>query len=166
MLKWLKEQLGIEKPRTAHPKSMAERLEGLIIPVELIRKSYEVDMDVAEAGHKILLATEVLIKASLKKQQAAIEASELLLDQQGVTSGIIDTQYYRSLDVETIIINFRKWLLGDDLTIAWVLENAIVPAFASAFAKQTESRQRKLFNGLRVAVNVLQKLDGILLEPQ
>lgn len=166
ILKWLKELLGIEKPRTVQPKSIMERLEGLIPPIEKIRDSYQVDQDVAEAGHRAMLAVEQMILATLREQQQNIKVQELLLDQQEVTSGIIDVMHYKTLDAETIIINLREWLLGDDLTIGWILENAIVPAFGSAFAKQEPERQRALFAGLRVAVTALQKLDGMLVEPK
>jgi hypothetical protein len=148
-----------------------ERLEDLIPPVGLIRDSHGVDQRVAEVAHTAMLAVDALVKeigelvkVTLKEQSTAIEASELLLDQQAITGDIIDVQYYKSLDAETIITNLREWLLKDDVTIAWMLENVMIPAFTLAFAKQSESRQRKLFSGLRVAVNYLQKLDGVLLE--
>lgn len=165
-LNWLKELLGIEKPKTAHPKSIVERLEGLIIPVELIQKSYKVDREVADAGHQILLATEKLIKASLKKQQDAIEASELLLDQQDATGDIIDIQVDKAANVETIVRNFRIFLTEDELTITWILENIIDPAlFGTSFGKVESERQRELFNSLRTTVNSLQKEHGMLAEP-
>lgn len=165
-LKWLKELLGIENPRTPHSKSIVERLEGLIIPVELIQKSYKVDREVADAGHQILLATEKLIKASLKKQQDAIEASELLLDQQDATGDIIDTQVYRAADVKTLVWNFKIFLTEDEQTITWILENVIEPAvFAAAFGNLEPGWQRQLFNSLRTTVNSLQKEHGMLVEP-
>lgn len=167
ILKWLKEMLGLEKPETARPKSIIERLEGLIIPVDLIQKSYKVDREVADAGHQILLATEKLIKASLKKQQDAIQASELLLDQQGATSDIIDTQVYRVADVKTLVWNFKIFLTEDEATITWILEHIIEPAlFGASFANLEPGWQRKLFNSLRTTVNSLQKEHGMLVEPR
>lgn len=172
-LRQLSELLGIENPKTSHPKSIMERLEGLIPPVEVIRDSYKVDRSIAEAGREAMLAVEKLMKEvdrlvskTLAQQKQSIEAQDLLIEQQEITGDIIDVQYYKSLDAETIINNLREWLLGDDLTITWMLENVLIPTFATAFAKQTAARQRKLFSGLRVAVNVLQKLDGVLAEPQ
>lgn len=165
-MNWIRRIYKQWTKETRSDKSIVERLEGLIIPVDIIQRRYKVERDVADAGHQILLATERLIKASLKKQQEAIEASEQLLGKQEETATIIDFQVAKQLDAETIIINFREWLLGDDITIAWMLENALIPAFTTAFSKQSESRQRKLFAGLRRAVNALQKLDGILLQPR
>lgn len=176
-IKWLKSLIGTPeyegKPTYPPEKSIMERLEGLIPPVDKIRDSYNVDRRIAEAAHKAMLSVEELvketselIKETLREQKKAIDAQELLLDQQEVTAGIIDVQYYKSIDAETIIQNLREWMFGDPRTIAWFLENVLIPAFTNAFAQQTAARQRKLFNGLRVAVNVLQKLDGILLEPQ
>jgi hypothetical protein len=168
--KWLKTiKLWTRKPKS---KSIMERLEDLIPPVGKIRDSYGVDQRVAEAAHTAMLSVDALVKeigvlvnATIEKQGEAIEASGLLLEQQVLTGAEIDVQYYKSLDAETIITNLREWLLKDDVTIAWMLENVMIPAFTLAFAKQSESRQRKLFSGLRVAVNYLQKLDGVLLEP-
>jgi len=161
----LKEMLGLEKPRTAQPKSIMERLEGLIPPVEKIRDSYKVDQQVAEAGHRAMVAVEEMILATLIEQRQSIRVQELLIEQQVATGDIIDVQHYKALDAETIINNLREWLLGDDLTIAWMLENGLVPAFGRAFARQTPERQRTLFAELRVAVNSLQKIDGMLAEP-
>lgn len=172
-LKWLKEQLGIEKPKTAEPQSIMERLEGLIPDIGKIKEAYKVDTSIAEAGREALLAVDKLLKETekaltkaLAKQQQAIEVSDLQIEQQAITSKEIDIQYYKSLDAETIIMNLREWMFGDPKTIAWFLEHVLIPAWANGFAQQSEARQRKLFNGLRVAVNVLQKLDGILLEPE
>ncbi len=170
ILKWFK-KLPILK--VSRPQSIMERLEGLIPDLGEIKAAYKVDTNIAEAGREALLAVDHLLKETeralakaMERQQQAIEVSDLQLEQQAITGSIIDVQYYKSLDAETIIMNLREWLLGDDLTIAWMLENVLIPAFTSAFAKQSEARQRKLFSGLRVAINVLQKLDGVLLEPE
>lgn len=168
-LNWLKSALGVEGTldRSTHPKSIMERLEGLIPPVELIQKSYKVDTEVAEAGHQIMLAAEKLMVATLKKQQKAIEASELLLDQQEATAGIIDTQVNKQFNAETIIQNFKIFLTEDELTIQWILEHIIKPSlFSGAFGKLEEGKQRELFNALRTTVNKLQKKDGMLAEPR
>lgn len=171
-LKWLKEQLGIEKPKTAHPKSIVERLEGLVPNVELIRNSYKVDTSIAEAGREAMLAVEKLLKETeraltkaISSQQQAMDVQDLQTEQQEITANIIEVQFHKQLDAETIANNLREWLLGDDITIAWLLENCLIPAFGLAFAKQDPERQRKLFAGLRVAANALQKLDGILMGP-
>lgn len=176
VIKWLKTFIGVriedDMPLTIPPKSIMERLENLLPDVDSIRNSYKVDTSIAEAAREAMLAVERLLKETeralakaMSSQQTAIKAQDLLSDQQEVTGAIIEFQHYKKLDAETIIINLREWLLGDDLTISWMLENVLIPAFTLAFARQTESRQRKLFNSLRVAVNVLQKLDGILQEP-
>lgn len=168
VLGWLRELFRIEVPRAvARSESIVERLEGLIPPVDLIERSYKVDRRIAAAGHKVMLATEELIKASLKKQQQAIEVSELLLDQQEATSDIIDTQVNKQLNAETIIQNFRIFLTEDELTIQWILEHIFKPAlFAAAFGNLDESRQRELFNALSRTVNSLQRKDGMLAEPE
>ena len=161
--KWLKRLVGVIAP--SKPQSIIERLEGLIPPVEKIRDSYKVDRQIALEIHKEMLAIEERIWKTLKDQQQAIAVQELLIEQQDITGDIIEVQYYKSLDAETIINNLREWLLGDDLTIGWMLENALVPAFGRGFAKQKPERQRALFSELRVAVNILQKIDGMLTEP-
>jgi hypothetical protein len=180
MIKWLastghfvKELLGLEAPKTKHHQSIMERLEGLIPPVEVIRDSYKIDRSIAEAGREAMLAveklmkeTERLVSKTLAQQKQSIEVQDLLLEQQEITGNIIDVQYYKSLDAETVIMNLREWMLGDDKTVAWFLENVLVPAWVNGFAQQTEARQRKLFNGLSVAVNLLKRLDGILVEPE
>lgn len=164
---FVKEQLGIEKPRTPHPKSIVERLEGLIPPVDLIEKSYKVDRHIAEAHHDLLLAAEKLTVATLKKQQHAIETSELLLDQQAVTADVIDIQVNKQLNAETIIQNFRIFLTEDEATVTWILEHLIEPAlFGASFANLEPGWQRKLFNSLRTTVNSLQKEHGMLVEPR
>jgi len=160
-MNWLKRLLT--KPPQ---QSIMERLEGLIPPVEKIRDSYKVDQRIAEEIHKEMVAIEERMTKSLEQQRQNIKVSELLIEQQEITSDIIETQYYKSLDAETIIINLREWLLSDDKTIAWILENVFIPAFVNGFAMQSEKRQRVLFNGLSVAVNLLKRLDGVLLDPE
>jgi hypothetical protein len=170
ILNWLK-WLAFSKPNPE--QSIMERLEDLIPDLGKIKASYKVDTSIAEAGREALLAVDKLLKETEKaltkamaRQQQAIDVSDLQIEQQIITSDIIDVQYYKSLDAETIIKNLREWMFGDEKTISWFLENVLIPAFTTAFSQQTEARQRKLFNGLRMAVNVLQKLDGILLEPE
>jgi hypothetical protein len=166
-LNWLKEMLGLKALKPAHPQSIIERLEGLVPPVHLIEKSYNVDREVAEASHTLMLAAETLMVISLKKQQKAIEASQLLLDQQEVTANIIEDQVYKAADAQTIINNFRIFLTEDEATIAWILKHIIAPSiFAGGFGKQDAKRQRELFNALQKTVNDLQRTDsGLLVEP-
>lgn len=166
--KWLKQLF-----ESKSPQSIMERLEGLIPPVKLIQDSYKVDISIAEAGREAMLAVEKLMKETqrliaktIAQQEQSIEIQNLLVEQQEITASIIDVQYYKGLDAETIILNLREWLLGDERTIAWILENVFIPAFVNGFAMQSERRQRILFNGLSAAVNLLKRLDGVLLEPE
>jgi len=163
VLGWIKRLVGVVTP--SKPKSIMERLESLIPPVEKIRDSYKVDQRIAEEIHKEMLIIEDRMRINLEEQRQNVKVSELLLEQQAATGDIIEAQYYKSLDAETIINNLREWLLGDDLTIGWMLENSLIPAFGRGFAKQKPERQRALFAQLRIAANHLQKIDGMLIEP-
>lgn len=171
-MNWLEKLLRRDKIAVDQDKSIMERLELLIPNVVEIRDLYNVDRTLAEVASEALLAVTKLLKETdralakaMARQQQAVAAQGLLLEQQEITGDAIDIQSAKQLDVETIAQNFREWLIRDDLTIAWMLDNVVVPAFARAWAMQSERRQRLLFNTLSVAVNQLKKLDGILLEP-
>lgn len=167
ILNWLKEMMGLEKPQTSHPRSIVERLEGLIPPVEKICEYYKVDKQIAEEIRKDMMVIEKRMRENLERQQQAIVAQELLIEQQDVTSAEIDVQVNKQLNAETIIQNFRIFLTEDELTIQWILEHIIKPGlFGAAFGNLEPERQRALFNSLRTTVNSLQKEHGMLVEPR
>lgn len=166
ILKWLQELIGgVGTP--SKPKSIVERLEGLIPLVDKIADSYKIDKRIAREVYKEMLAIEERTWKALKDQQRAITVQELLIEQQETTTGIIETQVNKQLNAQTIIQNFRIFLTEDELTIQWILEHIINPGlFGAAFGNLEPRRQRELFNSLRTTVNALQKEHGMLVEPK